>query len=96
MARRQRDWAARKRRELIALLGGECQDPLCKSGEQLQIHHVDGRDWEVTVKDQSARVSRYFAEYRQGARLGVLCKKCNGAARNNPRRPIPNTEGDLF
>ena len=97
MALRDRIVAARRHRKLIELLGGKCQDPLCEDGTNLQVHHLDGRDWEVTRVEQSRRVSRYWREYRAGVRLGVLCRKCNGAARNNPRRPTsPNDREEAF
>jgi len=75
MGKRQREWAYRKRLELIDLLGGVCDN--CGSIKELEIDHMDGRDYNCEDTDQSVRVSKYFREYRSGVRLRVLCASCN-------------------
>lgn len=76
MGRRQREWAKRKRLELILSLGGVC--PRCgdETLENLVIHHLESREWDLRKKDPSARVSRYLLEARLGL-VAVLCNRCN-------------------
>lgn len=49
----------------------------------LQIHHVDGRDWEPRKLNRWARVARYEREHRAGVRLQALCIQCNAGI--NPK-----------
>lgn len=77
MGARQRDWAKRKLAALLELLGGECAD--CGSPDNLQVDHVDGRAWIVDRVEFSARVSRYWQEFRAGVRLRALCGTCNAS-----------------
>jgi hypothetical protein len=44
----------------------------------LEVDHVDGRGWAVHALSHRDRVARYWAEYRRGVRLRVLCRRCNG------------------
>jgi 5-methylcytosine-specific restriction endonuclease McrA len=76
MGKRQREWAKKRRLELIVELGGKCAE--CGTTRKLEVDHVDGRDWEVRRKESSARVSKYWKEHREGVRLQVLCQECNG------------------
>ena len=74
----QREWAKRKRRELIEILGGKCE--ICHTTEKLEVDHVDGRDYELAKISQDQRIIRYMREYREGKRLRVLCKSHNANA----------------
>lgn len=82
MARAQREWAKRRRLELIRLLGNACAHcglsaALADDTRRLHIHHVDGRNWDIHAHDQSARVSQYWREYLAGVRLMVVCDECH-------------------
>lgn len=76
------DLGRKSRRKLIALLGGACA--ICASARRLQVDHIDGRDWCVRHEGLRGRVRRYWAEYRAGARLRVLCAPCNNRHRPRP------------
>lgn len=52
-----------------------------KKVSSLQIDHVDGRDWTPREHNQWTRAYRYWREYRAGARMRALCRKCNGGYR---------------
>lgn len=89
MGRRQREWAKRKRHELILSLGGVCQICGDDDPENLVIDHHEGRSWDLLKKDSSARVSRYCFEAKLGL-VGVLCVKHNSRAAH--RRKDPDVE----
>lgn len=61
--------------DLITALGGMCEG--CVIGDELQIDHVDGRDWEPNKVSLSKRLKIYWDEFQRGVRLRVLCKVCN-------------------
>jgi 5-methylcytosine-specific restriction endonuclease McrA len=82
MGLRQRIWAAKRRAELIEALGGKCVQ--CGSVEDLQIDHINGRDWAVERVEWSWRISIYWAEYRAGVKLQCLCGDCNTRKSNPP------------
>lgn len=86
MAKRQREWAKRRRNDLVMLLGGVCVE--CGATTKLEIDHVNGRDYDIRRLCPSARVSRYWREYREGIPLTVRCKECN-TRRGDPRPPEP-------
>lgn len=57
---------------------GQCQ----KCGKtprnrSLQLHHLDGRDWEPREHSLDVRVRRYADELAAGARLAAWCIQCN-------------------
>ncbi|MGD1045993.1 MAG: hypothetical protein ABR936_11835 [Bacteroidota bacterium] len=83
MGKIQRQWAKRKLKELIHVLGGKCAVIYCDS-DDLEIHHINGRDYEPRELEYSHRVSRYWQEYRAGVALGVLCSHHNSEARFKP------------
>jgi 5-methylcytosine-specific restriction endonuclease McrA len=87
MAKRQREWAKRRRDELVMLLGGACVE--CGATTKLEIDHVNGRDYDIRRLCASSRVSRYWREYRGGVLLTVRCNECN-ARRGDPRLPGPD------
>ena len=78
----KKDAARRKERyhaahaALVACLGGKCAE--CGSQYRLAIDHVDGRGYEARHLSYLVRVRRYYAEYSNGVKLRVLCRKCNG------------------
>lgn len=47
----------------------------------LQIHHVDGRDWEPREHNQWTRAVRYRREYLAGARMAAWCIQCNSGTK---------------
>lgn len=71
----RRERLAFARAILIAVLGGVCA--WCGSDDHPEVDHVDGRDWVPRELSATARLQRYFAEFRAGVRLRVLCKRCN-------------------
>lgn len=77
MSRRHREWGKRRRLELVAALGGKCAVAGC-TRTNLEIDHVDGRDYEARKLDPSLRATRYWREFLSGVRLQVLCKYHNG------------------
>jgi len=81
MGMRQRIWAARRRAELIAALGGRCA--ICGATDDLQVDHKDGRDWDVGRVELSWRISIYWREHAEG-KLQCLCGQCNTRKSNPP------------
>ena len=79
MARRDRIRAYFRRRELVKRLGGKCVDCGTKgtAKNDLQIDHVNGRDYDVRKMDASWRIAVYEREEKEG-KLAVRCKRCNG------------------
>ena len=82
MAKRQKVWAKKRHAQLIQTLGGKCV--ICGYFEDLEIDHIDGRDYKLTNMDPSARISKYYKELKNGVRLRVLCSDCN--KRNPPQK----------
>lgn len=65
---------------LIHVLGGQC----CECGDSgnnspLTIDHVMGRKWNLRGIRMDERVKRYWAEFKEGVYLRVLCHLCNSA-----------------
>jgi len=71
---RHASWAQRKREDLIEKLGGKCVK--CGTREDLEIDHINGRDWNPREYSQKGRVIRYCREFVLGL-LQVLCGTCN-------------------
>jgi hypothetical protein len=67
----------RLRARLRAALGGRCAH--CPSTRRLEVDHVDGCTWVQRRLNSEHRWYRYWAEYRAGVRLRLLCRSCNGA-----------------
>jgi hypothetical protein len=63
-------------------LGNRCE--ICGSSDDLEIDHVDGRDWEPRKKSAHCRAKRYLYELMAGVHLRLLCATCNG--RDGQRR----------
>ena len=83
MGKKQKQWARRKLKELISLLGGKCAVEGCDSTD-LEINHINGRDWEPRKVGSDTRVSRYWKEYKSGVPLNVLCSHHNSSAEYKP------------
>lgn len=74
---RQKALRAQERREaLIDKLGRVCALEGYDCAGRLQIDHIDGRDWDVTMKSQMGRVRIYEREFLKGL-LQVLCSYHN-------------------
>lgn len=65
---------ARMRRALLAALGDCCA--CCGSQEQLEIDHINGREWTPSKVGFVQRLRIYRQEMKEG-KLQVLCKPCN-------------------
>lgn len=87
MGKRQREWAIRKRQELVQLLGGVCAN--CGSTEDLEIDHINGRDYKLEETSSDQRVTRYWREYNAGVPLRVLCADCNKKLRPHKVEKLP-------
>ena len=70
--------AKASRRELVRALGGRCVECGDAYMGNLEIDHVDGRDWVIREPSYPDRIARYWREYRAGVRLAVRCRRCNG------------------
>jgi hypothetical protein len=71
----------RRRKALIAAMGGECVE--CGRKRKLEFHHPDGRDWSVRSMNQWRRIKKYEEEWAAG-KIELLCKSCNAGI--NPKR----------
>ena len=74
MGKRQREWARRKRAELIKTLGERCTK--CGAVDNLEVDHIIGRDYTLNKLSQDQRISRYTKELALG-QLQLLCDNCN-------------------
>ena len=66
--------AYRRRLAIIDRLGGQCAK--CRSKKNLEIDHINGRNWDLAKKSRWSRVVIYEREEKEG-KLQVLCRKCN-------------------
>lgn len=88
-AKNRRKWDKRKLRvaksfaELLKRLGGKCEmlgvGPVRCRGP-LSVEHKKGRTWDVRSTSWPRRINIYWAEYRAGVPLGVLCLAHNTSA----------------
>ena len=74
VGKRQREWAKRKREELISFLGGKCVR--CDATENLEFDHIYGTTWIIKKKASDWRISVYNEEAKRGL-IQLLCKECN-------------------
>lgn len=74
MAKRQREWARRKRTELLAQLGGRCAR--CGTTDNLEFDCIIPQGDAHHKKEWSARMSFYRAQAKAG-NIQVLCSGCN-------------------
>lgn len=89
MAKRQREWAKRAKRELLLRLGGRCR--FCGEGDLTLLvpNHINpaSRTWSARSGDMSWRVSQYRKDEKAGL-LECACIDCNNSLgnRNGGRR----------
>lgn len=83
MARAQKDWARRKRQELMALLGNVCAH--CGATCNLEFDCVRPQGDRHHRGDASQRMCFYRRQFRRG-NLQVLCGDCN--ARKGDEKPV--------
>jgi hypothetical protein len=74
MGKRQKEWARRKRAEMVTLLGSKCAT--CGAREELSFDCIVPQGHRHHTFDTSARMSFYRAQYRVG-NLQLLCDRCN-------------------
>lgn len=90
---RQRLWAQNALQTLIIQLGNKCSVPGCKCLE-LEIDHIQGRDWEPSKKELSWRISIYRKEFQSG-KLQLLCKHHNTMKGNRSMQYLLNKINQL-
>ncbi len=83
MAKAQKEWARRKRRELVEMLGGVCA--FCGAEEGVEFDCIVPMGDRHHKYDTSQRMCFYRKQFRQG-NLQLLCHECN--ARKGDERPV--------
>lgn len=79
---RRRKLAAKRRSELMELLGNVCAH--CGSTKQLTFDHISGhRDWDPQAVHSTRRLRIYLDEAREG-KGQLLCRACNAAKYDSP------------
>lgn len=81
MGARQKEWAARKRYDLMQLLGNKCVD--CRTSRKLQfdVIHPVGNDKHHKM-DSSTSITFYWRQY-EANNLALRCRRCNGKKSDN-------------
>lgn len=64
----------RRRRALIAKLGGHCA--ICGSGRKIEFDHPNGRDYDLAKMARWTRIKQYEEEAEKGL-IRLLCRYCN-------------------
>lgn len=85
---RQREWANRKRAELIEELGGCCVD--CGGTRRLEFDHIKPRTWVANKISRWARMTRYIREAAEG-KIELRCRRCNNK-KGRPKLPEVSVE----
>lgn len=75
MGLRQKEWARKARRALIAQLGGVCV--ACGTAEDLELDCIIPRGDEHHRLDTSARISFYRREAFAHSNVQLLCSRCH-------------------
>jgi hypothetical protein len=74
-------YSAKRRADLIVELAPDLCCAECglqvHDARELQVDHVDGRDWCLDDYSPSVRYARYWREYLAGVLLRALCGMCN-------------------
>ena len=83
MAKAQKEWARRKRSELLELLGNVCAH--CGTTENLEFDCISPRGDRHHRGEASQRMCFYRRQFREG-NLQVLCNVCNG--RKGDEEPV--------
>ncbi len=83
MGRAEKEWARRKRRELLELLGNVCAH--CGTTENLEFDCIRPRGDKHHRGEASQRMCFYRRQFREG-NLQVLCNMCNG--RKGDDKPV--------
>ncbi len=83
MAKTQKEWARRKRRELMTLLGNVCAH--CGTRKDLEFDCIRPRGDKHHRGDASQRMCFYRRQWREG-NLQVLCNVCN--AQKGDSKPL--------
>ncbi len=78
MGKAEKEWARRKRRELVAVLGGVCA--FCGTQESLSFDCIRPMGHAHHRYDTSHRMSFYRRQLVAG-NLQLLCAECNGRKR---------------
>lgn len=86
MGKAEKEWARRKRRELVAVLGGVCA--FCGTQEGLGFDCIKPMGDRHHRYDTSHRMSFYRRQYAEG-NLQLLCDRCNGRKGANEIYPVP-------
>jgi len=74
---------AKKRNEIILLLGGKCCE--CGAIEKLEFDHIHPRTWKAQELWSNIRYRKYMEEAMKGI-IQLLCRSCN-SRKGIPLRP---------
>ncbi len=81
--RRKQRLYSRRRRALLAALGGECI--CCHAEEALHVHHIYERNYDVRALCSSTRQIFYLRDVERRT-VALLCERCHGRATAAERR----------
>jgi hypothetical protein len=82
------DLADRLRVSLLCVLAPEWRCAKCGTShevEDLEVDHIDARDWSGRALSRLQRAKRYWSEFLAGVRLRALCRSCNAIDGNHRR-----------
>lgn len=83
MAKRQKEWARRKRAELLERLGGKCK--ICGTDKELEFDCIIPQGEAHHRFDTSHRISFYLRQLYVG-NLQILCHDCNAKKGRRERK----------
>jgi hypothetical protein len=75
-----KEWLATKARIVVRRqkicddLGNICGE--CGSLDNLELHHLDGKNWDPVKMSPQMRIKQYELDHSNG-QIGLLCKFCN-------------------
>lgn len=76
----RQDLADRLRVSLLCVLAPEWRCAKCgkvHAVDELEVDHIDGRNWSGRAISRLQRAKRYWSEFLAGVRLRALCRSCN-------------------